>query len=59
MLKECYYEWYSFQNEGELVECIESICIALGKYPLNIDGNPAIGQKWQNYIMDEYLDDLE
>lgn len=53
MLKECYYEWYSFESEGELVECIESICIALGKYPLNIDGNPAIGQKWQDYIMKE------
>ena len=53
MLKECYYEWYSFENEGELVECIESICIALGKYPLNIDGNPAISDAWQEYIMKE------
>lgn len=51
MLKECYYEWYSFDNEGKLIECIESICIALGKYPLNIDGNPAICAAWQEYIL--------
>ena len=42
MLQECYYEWIPFDEEGKLVECVESICIALGKYPLNVDANPAI-----------------
>ncbi len=50
ILNECYYEWYEFEQEGELVECIESICIAYGKYPLNIDGNPAISAPWRKYV---------
>ena len=54
MLKECYYEWYAFDKEDEaLVECVEAICIALGKYPLNIDGNPAIDADWCKLLMDE------
>ena len=53
MLLECYYEWIPFDNEGKLVECVESICIALGKYPLNVDGNPAISENWREYIMDK------
>ena len=51
MLQECYYEWIPFDNEGNLVECVESICIALGKYPLNLDGNPAISDKWREFVM--------
>lgn len=53
MLNYCYYEWMSFADEPLLVECVESICIALGKYPLNVDGNPAISDKWREYIMDK------
>ena len=54
MLKECYYEWYAFNKEDEaLVECVEAICIALGKYPLNIEGNPAICEKWSTFLMEE------
>ena len=54
MLKECYYEWYAFDKEDEaLVECVEAICIALGKYPLNIEGNPAIDADWCKLLMDE------
>ena len=53
MLLECYYEWIPFDNEGKLVECVESICIALGKYPLNVDGNPAISDQWREYVMDK------
>ena len=52
MLQECYYEWIPFDEEGKLVECVESICIALGKYPLNVDGNPAISDKWRKYVME-------
>ena len=53
MLQECYYEWIPFDNEGKLVECVESICIALGKYPLNVDGNPAISNQWRDYLLEK------
>ena len=53
MLQECYYEWIPFDEEGKLVECVESICIALGKYPLNLDGNPAISDSWREYVMEK------
>lgn len=54
LLQECYYEWYAFDTADEvLVECIEAICIALGKYPLNIEGNPAICEKWSTFLMEE------
>ena len=53
MLQECYYEWIPFDEEGKLVECVESICIALGKYPLNVDGNPAISDSWREYVMEK------
>lgn len=53
ILKDCYFEWLTFDKEGELVECIESICIALGHYPLNLDGNPAISDLWRKYVMEK------
>ena len=54
ILKDCYFEWRAFdENEGKLVECIESICIMSGKYPLNVDGNPALGDQWREYVMDK------
>ena len=53
MLQECYYEWIPFDEEGKLVECVESICIALGKYPLNVDGNPAISEQWRDYLLEK------
>lgn len=53
MLQECYYEWIPFKNEGKLVESVESICIALGKYPLNVDGNPAISDRWRDYLLEK------
>lgn len=53
MLQECYYEWIPFEEEGKLVECVESICIALGKYPLNVDGNPAISNQWRDYLLEK------
>lgn len=53
ILNDCYYEWISFADEPLLVECVEGICIALGKYPLNMDGNPAISEKWREYVMDK------
>ncbi len=53
ILRECYFEWLPFNEEGKLVECVEGICIALGKYPLNVDGNPAISDQWREYVMDK------
>ena len=53
ILRDCYFEWVSFADEDYLVECVEGICIALGKYPLNIDGNPAIGDKWLDVLMNK------
>ena len=51
ILNECYLEWLSFQKEGDLVECLEKICIASGNYPLNLDGNPAISDSWRRKMM--------
>ena len=51
ILRQCYYEWISFKGEDNLVECVEGICIALGKYPLNVDGNPAISDQWRDHVM--------
>ena len=53
ILRECYFEWLPFNEEGKLVECVEGICIALGKYPLNVDGNPAISNSWREYVMEK------
>ena len=37
-----YFEWLQFdkEDEKELITCIEAIFVALGAYPLNIEGNP-------------------
>ncbi len=53
ILRECYFEWLPFNEEGKLVECVEGICIALGKYPLNVDGTPAISDSWREYVMEK------
>ena len=51
ILNKCYCEWVDFAEEGNMIECIEGICIALGNYPLNIEGNPFISDEWRKYIM--------
>lgn len=53
ILQQCYCEWIGFGDERKLVECIEGICIALGKYPLNVDGNPSISDSWCKELMDK------
>ena len=54
LLKECCYEWYVFDKEEEsFVKCVETICIALGNYPLNVEGNPAISEEWRKFLMVE------
>ena len=52
ILRECYFEWVPFTEEAVLVECLEGICIAVGNYPLNIDGNPSISCTWRRHLLD-------
>lgn len=52
ILSRCYCEWTDFGDDGNLVGCFEEMCIALGKYPLNVDGNPAIGDEWRDILME-------
>lgn len=51
ILDECYCDWIPFEQEGNLIECVESICIALGYYPLNVEGNPSISENWRDKLM--------
>ena len=51
ILNQCYYEWFEFEDERNLVDCIEGICIATGNYPLNMEGNPNISEEWRKYVM--------
>ena len=53
ILQQCVCDWMEFPNkeDGKLVECIEGICIALGHYPLNVDGNPAFSDDWRDYVI--------
>ena len=54
LLKACYFEWTEIsQEEANLVECLEALCIVHGVYPLNIDGNSAINENWLKYMMKE------
>ena len=54
LLKTCYFEWAEIsQEEANLVECLEALCIVHGVYPLNIDGNSAINENWLKYMMKE------
>lgn len=50
ILSQCYCEWVDLSNEEQWVECFEELCIALGYYPLNIEGNPVIGQWCQKLL---------
>ena len=51
LFENSYFEWLAFENnDKEYIIVIEAICIALGFYPLNVEGNPSIGE-WKNYLM--------
>ena len=42
-LQNTYFEWLSFDSYAEeLIAPLEALCIAVGNYPLNIDGNCAL-----------------
>lgn len=51
ILQHCYCEWTDICDDPNLVVCLESICIALGNYVLNIEGNPAINETWREKLL--------
>lgn len=52
ILQHCYCEWTDICDDANLVVCFESICIALGNYVLNIEGNPAITENWREKLLE-------
>ena len=54
ILNECYYEWMEFMPEDhELIDSFEMMAIAIGYYPLNLEGNSSISKPWKTAIMDK------
>lgn len=53
LLEGSYFEWLELAStDKEYLVCLEAICIALGKYPLNIDGNPFLAEHpdWEELL---------
>ena len=50
ILMECCYEWVEFANDPELIDSIEMMAIAMGSYPLNIDGNQGVSSDWKQHL---------
>lgn len=51
LFENSYFEWLPVEEKcKEYIVALESICIALGYYPLNIDGNPTVDEKWLAYL---------
>lgn len=46
LLNQCYYEWIELPNDHELMGPFETIAIAMGGYPLNIEGNHLVSTAW-------------
>ena len=46
LLSQCYYEWIELPNDHELMGPFETIAIAMGGYPLNIEGNHLVSTAW-------------
>ena len=54
VLRECYYEWIEFfEEDHDLIDCFEMMAIAIGYYPLNLDGNSSISENWESAIADK------
>ena len=52
-LQKCYYEWMEFcEDDRELIDCFEMMAIAIGYYPLNMEGNTSISEEWKKSIVD-------
>lgn len=57
VLHQCYYEWMEFMKEDyELIDSFETMAIAIGYYPLNLDGNSSISEPWKNAILSKRKD---
>ena len=53
-LQKCYYEWMEFlEDDRELIDSFEMMAIAIGYYPLNMEGNNSISEEWKKAIMDK------
>ena len=54
LLAGTFFQWLPFEGEKatEYVVAFESVCIALGNYLLNIEGNTAINDKWRKQLLD-------
>lgn len=51
VLQQCYYEWMEFfEEDHDLIDCFEMMAIAIGYYPLNLDGNSSISEGWKSAI---------
>ena len=52
LLAGTFFQWLPFEGEKatELIVPLEAICIALGNYPLNIDGNCAVTKDWLEHL---------
>lgn len=53
LLEGSYFEWLEFdEKDKEYLACLEAICIALGHYPINIEGNPflATHKDWETFL---------
>ena len=53
ILRPCYYEWMEFVNDIELMDCFEMMAIAIGNYPLNIEGNHSVSKEWKDMIINQ------
>jgi len=51
ILQHCCYEWIELVDDRELMDCYEAIAIAMGNYPLNIEGNHSVCTEWKNMIL--------
>ncbi len=56
VLSECYFEWIelksNYTDDCELIDCFEMMAIAIGYYPLNMEGNTSISEEWKKSIVD-------
>jgi len=50
ILSECCLEWIELSSDPELLDNMELMAISMGAYPLNIDGNHSISDKWKNLL---------
>ena len=52
ILNQCYYEWMELSDDHELLDAFEMMAIAIGCYPLNMEGNTSISEEWKKSIVD-------